>query len=114
MHEHPGQELERVHGLRARGRAFRLVGALGLGLGGPVVRQPSERHGIPRAVPGESGGEGAIVLRDPHGGVHVEPGVWPRQHPGGLVLVEQLEAHEEPEHGAAERLRQPRRVMGWP
>ena len=61
-----------------------------------------------------SGGEGAIVLRNPHGGVHVEPGVRLDEHAGGLVLVKPLEAHEEPEHGSAERLRQPRRVMGWP
>ena len=38
----------------------------------------------------------------PHGGVHVESGVRPREHAGGLVLVEEFEAYEEPEHGAAE------------
>ena len=31
----------------------------------------------------------------------------PREHPGGLVLVEQLQTHEQPEHGAAECLGQP-------
>jgi len=34
--------------------------------------------------------------------VHVDPGVRPGPHPGGLLRIEQLEAHEEPEHGAAE------------
>ena len=38
----------------------------------------------------------------------------PREHPRGLILVEQGQAHEEPEHGAAERFRQPRGVMDRP
>ena len=33
------------------------------------------------------------------------------EHAGGLVLVEEIKAYEEPEHGAAERFRQPRRVV---
>jgi len=40
--------------------------------------------------------------------------VRPGEHAGGLVLVEQLQAHEAPEHGAAERLGQPCRVVGGP
>jgi hypothetical protein len=32
----------------------------------------------------------------------MESGVRPREHVGGLVLVEEFEAYEEPEHGAAE------------
>ncbi len=60
--EHPRQELERVGGLGARRRTFRLVGPVRHGLRGPVVRQPF------------------------------------REHPGGLLLIEQLEVHEEPEH----------------
>ena len=46
--------------------------------------------------------------------MRVEARVGPRQHPGGLVLVKEGQAHEEPEHGAAERLRQTGRVMGGP
>ena len=61
---------------------------------------------------GETGRERAIVLGHPHGGVHVQAGVWPGEHAGGLVLVEEFEAYEEPEHSAAERLRKPRRVVG--
>lgn len=38
----------------------------------------------------------------------------PRQHPGGLVLVEAREAHEQPEHGTAKRVRQAGRVVGGP
>ena len=41
-----------------------------------------------------------------------DSGLRPREHAGGLVLVEEFEAYEEPEHSAAERLRQPRRVVG--
>jgi len=51
---------------------------------------------------------------DPDGGVHVEPRVRPGEHAGGLLLIKQLEAHEEPEYGAAERLGQARRVVGGP
>lgn len=40
--------------------------------------------------------------------------VRPHQHAGGLVLVEELAAHEEPEHGAAERLGQPHGVVRGP
>lgn len=36
----------------------------------------------------------------------MEAGVRPGQHASGLVLLEEFEADEEPEHGAAERLRQ--------
>ena len=37
-----------------------------------------------------------------------------REHPGGLLLVEQLQSHEQPEHGAAERFRQPGGVVRGP
>jgi hypothetical protein len=72
------------------------------------------RDGIPRAVPGEPRRERAIVLGDPHGGVHVKSGVRPGEHARGLVLVEEFETDEEPEHGAAERFRQPGGVGGGP
>ena len=32
----------------------------------------------------------------------MEPRVRPGEHARGLVLIKQLQAHEEPEHGAAE------------
>ncbi len=44
----------------------------------------------------------------------MEPRVRPGEHAGGLLLIKQLEAHEEPEYGAAERLGQARRVVGGP
>lgn len=44
----------------------------------------------------------------------MEPRVGPRQHAGGLVLVEQLEADEQPEHGASKRLSQSGRVLYRP
>jgi hypothetical protein len=44
----------------------------------------------------------------------MEPRVRPGAHAGGLLLVAQLEAHEEPPHGAATRRGQPRRVVGEP
>ena len=44
----------------------------------------------------------------------VEPGVRPGEHADRLLRIEELKAHEEPEHGAAERLRQPRGVMRRP
>jgi hypothetical protein len=81
---------------------------------GGVVGQPLQRHGVPCAVPREPGREDPIVLRHPHGRMHVKPGVRPRKHAGGLGQVEELEVHEEPEHGAAKRLGQPRHVMHRP
>ncbi len=103
MDQHPGQALQRVHGLGAGRWPLGLVGPGRHRLRAAVVRQPFQRDGIPRTVAREPGGEGAIVLRHPHGAVPVESGVRPRQHPGGRLLIEQREAHEEPEHGAAER-----------
>ncbi len=44
----------------------------------------------------------------------VNPRVRPGEHAGGLVLVEELQADEQPEHGAAERLRQSRGLVGGP
>ena len=52
--------------------------------------------------------------RGPISRMHVEPRVRPAEHPGGLVFVEEVEAHEVPEHGAAERLGQPGRYVGGP
>jgi hypothetical protein len=50
----------------------------------PAGPDPSRRwEGRPSA-----GGERAFVLGDPHGGVHVKPGMRPRQHPRGLVCIE--------------------------
>ncbi|OBQ31858.1 MAG: hypothetical protein AN485_23020, partial [Anabaena sp. MDT14b] len=108
------QKLQRVGGLGARRRAVRLVGPVRHRLRGAVVRQALQRDRIPRTVPGESGDERAIVLGHPHGGVDVEPRVRPGEHAGGLLLIKQLEAHEEPEYGAAERLGQARGVVGGP
>ena len=66
------------------------------------TRARNFRGRIPRAVAREAFRERPIVHRDPHRRVHVKPRVRPREHPGGLVLVEEFAAHEEPEHGAAE------------
>ena len=44
----------------------------------------------------------------------MEAGVRPSEHAGGLILIEQLQSHEQPEHGASERLGQPGGVMPWP
>ena len=65
VHQHPGQERERVDGLGARRRALGLVRPVRHRRGGAVVGQPLQCDGIPRTVPGESGGERAIVLRHP-------------------------------------------------
>ena len=73
-----------------------------------------QRNGIAGAVAREARRERAIVLGDPDGGVHVEAGVRPRQHPGGLFLVEECAAYDEPEHGSAERVRQSCGVVGGP
>ena len=53
----------------------------------------------------------------PHGAVaggtrERDSGLRPREHAGGLVLVEEFEAYEKLEHGAAERLRQSCGVVG--
>ena len=65
VHEHPGQELERVGGLGPRRGALGLVRPVRHRLGGAVVGQALQRHGIPRAVPSEPRRERAIVLGDP-------------------------------------------------
>jgi len=46
--------------------------------------------------------------------VHGEARVRPRERPGGLLLVEEGHAHEEPEHGTAKRFGQPRGVVHRP
>ncbi len=38
----------------------------------------------------------------------------PGEHAGGLVFVEERKAHEQAEHGAAERFSQSRGVVGGP
>ena len=50
----------------------------------------------------------------PDGGVDAESGARPRQHAGGLVLVEQIQVDEEPEHGTAKRFGHTGRVVGRP
>ena len=110
----PGEELQRVRRFGAGGGAVGLVGAIRHGLRASVVGQPLQRDGIPRAVAREPGGERAIVFRYPDGAVHVKPGVRPGQHAGGLLLVEEFQPHEQPEHGAAKRFGQTRRVMDRP
>ncbi len=93
--QHPGQELERVNRLGARRRALGLVGPVRHRRRGPVVGQPLQGDGIPRAVVRESGREGPVLLRHPDGRVDVEPRVRPGEHAGGRRLIKQLEAHEE-------------------
>lgn len=114
MDEHPREKLQRGRGLGAGGGALGLVGAIGDGLGRPVVGQSFQGDGIPCAVPREAGREGPIVLGDPDGRVHVEARVRPGEHPGGLVLVEELQPHEQPEDGAAQRFREAPGVMDRP
>ncbi len=65
VHQHPGQELERVGGFGARRRALGRVRPVRHRLGGAVVGQPLQRDGIPGAVAREAGRERAIVLGDP-------------------------------------------------
>ena len=57
----------------ARRRSVRPVGTVGGRFRRPVVRQPLQRDGIPRAVPREPGGKGAVVFRHPDGRVHMQP-----------------------------------------
>jgi hypothetical protein len=65
VHQHPGQELERVGGLGARRRALGRVRPVRHRLVGAVVGQPLQRDGIPGAGAREAGGERAIVHGDP-------------------------------------------------
>jgi len=51
VHQHPGEELERVDGLGARRRALRLVGAVGDRFHGPVVGEPVQRDGLSLSPP---------------------------------------------------------------
>ncbi len=76
VHEHPGQELERVGGLGARRGSVGLVGAIRHRLRGPVVRQPLQRDGIPGAVAREARRERAIVLGDPKGSSQTAVCTW--------------------------------------
>ena len=93
VNQDPRQELQRIHRVGACGGALLLVGAVGHRLRGPVICQPLQGDGIPRTGPCEPGGERAIVLGNPQPSVHVEPGVRPRQHPGGLVRVNEIQPH---------------------
>ena len=69
--------------------AVGLVGAVGHGLGGPVIREPLQGEGIPRAIAREPDREGSIVLGNPHRGVDVEPRVRAvsTHHPRGAGLT---------------------------
>lgn len=96
VHEHPSDELERVSGFGVRRGPLRLVGAICHVLHGSVIGEPFEPDRIPRAVPGVSGGEGAIVIRDSDGGVHVDAAVRAREHCGGLRFVEHHQTHTPP------------------
>lgn len=84
------RETPRGRRSRCRWWAFRLIGAIHHRLRGPVVRQPLQRYGMPRALPREAGREGPIVLGDPHSGVHVAPRMLPGELAGGLAPIEQL------------------------
>ncbi len=64
--QHPGQALQRVDGRGPRRRPLGLVGVVGHGLGGPVIREPLQRDRIPGAVAREPAGEGAVILGHPH------------------------------------------------
>lgn len=96
VHEHPSDELERVSGFGVRRGPLRLVGAICHVLHGSVIGEPFEPDRIPRAVPGVSGGEGAIVIRDSDGGVHVDAAVRAREHCGALRFVEHHQTHTPP------------------
>jgi len=65
-------------------------------------------------VPGEPSGEGAIVLMHPDGRMDMEAGVRLGAHAGGLILIEQLQSYERPEHGAAKRFGQSRGIVHRP
>jgi hypothetical protein len=65
VHQHPGQKLQRVHGLRARRGSVGLVRPVRDRRRGPVIRQPLQRDRIPRAVAREARRERAIVLGHP-------------------------------------------------
>ena len=59
VHQDPGQEFQGAQGLGARRRrAVRLVRPVGDRFRRPVVGEPLQRDGMPRAVPREPGGEG--------------------------------------------------------
>lgn len=73
VHQDPGEYLRRVHGLGARRRPPTCP-PVRHRLCGPVVRQPFERHGIPRALSGGSRSKGPVLLGHRAGRVHVEPG----------------------------------------
>jgi len=68
--------------------------------------QALEYHGIPRAVTREPLPERHVAIGAPHGVVHVEPRVRPREHRAGVFGLEDPAPHEEPEHRAPERFRQ--------
>jgi len=89
----------------------------------PTDRSPTSRPGRTSVGPArrdsarssaEPSGEGAIVFGYPDGRMDVEARVRPGEPADGLLLVEQVQAHEAPEHGTAKRFGQARRVVGGP
>jgi len=83
-----------------------LVGAVAHLALGRIVLQAFERHGIAGAVAREAERKGDVTVGHEHGVVHTEARVGPGEHRRGVLALEQAPAHEEPEHGAAERLRE--------
>lgn len=75
VHQHPGEELQRVHNLSARRRAVRLVRSIRRRRGGAVLRQRYKRLRIPRTIFGELSGSCAVHHGHAEGGVDVEPRV---------------------------------------
>jgi hypothetical protein len=61
----PGEELQCVHRLVARGRPLGLVRAVGDLGGGGIIAEPLERHGVARTVARQPERERPILLGDP-------------------------------------------------
>ncbi len=76
VHEDSGEELQRVGGLGARRWPLGLVRPVPHRPRAAVVGEPFQRDRIAGAVPGESGGEGTIVLRDPKGSSQTAVCTW--------------------------------------
>ena len=71
----------------------------------PHRGQPLERHRVPGAVAGQTGGQRPILRRHPHPAVPVNPECG-RASMAGARFLQQPPAHEPPEHRAAERFGQ--------
>ena len=111
VRQHAREKLQRIHRLGPRRRAVRLVGAVAHAAFRRVVLGALERDGIARAVAREPERKRDIALRHEHRIVHVKPRVRPRQHPLGVLALEQSAPHEQSEDGAAKGFRQRRGVM---